>query len=259
MRYISDKAIIIEPLIVGKNVYIGPYSIIGPNVEIGENTWIDSYVRIAGSTCIGSNNKFSSFSNIGISLKENFNKDFSCNLTIGNNNFFGEGVSVCNGLISTSIGNNNYFMHDSYISNDCILSSNIFFSNNVFVSSHVLIDDFAIVSRFVNICNNVYIGAYSFLGSNSIVCYDAFPYSLVSGAPASFNGLNLVCLKKNFFSKNSILKLKKIYKFIFCGNLSIKELIFILSSKKYFSIESNQLIKFLLKSKKIKQSCIYTF
>jgi len=36
MRYISDKAIIIEPCILGQNVYIGPYSIIGPNVEIGE-------------------------------------------------------------------------------------------------------------------------------------------------------------------------------------------------------------------------------
>ncbi|HIH2762258.1 MAG TPA: hypothetical protein ACYCC8_00975 [Candidatus Azoamicus sp.] len=60
-RYISDKAIIIEPCILGQNVYIGPYSIICPNVEIGENTWIDSHVIILGSTIIGSNNKFSKY------------------------------------------------------------------------------------------------------------------------------------------------------------------------------------------------------
>ena len=42
---------------IGKNVKVGAYSIIGPNVEIGEGSEIQSHVSIIGRTKIGKNNK----------------------------------------------------------------------------------------------------------------------------------------------------------------------------------------------------------
>ena len=38
-----------------KDVQVGPYCVIGPNVEVGENTVVAGLVAIAGSTKIGKN------------------------------------------------------------------------------------------------------------------------------------------------------------------------------------------------------------
>lgn len=250
MRYISDKAIIIEPCVFANNVYIGPYSIIGPNVKLGENTWIDSHTIIIGPAVIGSNNKFFSFSNIGGNFKTIINGNNNITLRIGNNNVFRESVSIERGSVLTSIGDNNYFMINSNISNDCVLKSNIVFSYNVVLGCHVFVDNFVTLSKFVSIHDHVNIGSYSFIASNSIIYKDILPYSLISGFPASIKNVNLVCLKKLFFDKSKVLRLKKIYKLVFSSNLTIKQLIFLLLSKKYFSIESELIVNFLLLSKK---------
>ena len=45
---IHKTAIIDSNAKISKNVTIGPYSIIGPNVEIGDGTVIQSHVNITG-------------------------------------------------------------------------------------------------------------------------------------------------------------------------------------------------------------------
>ena len=46
---------------IGKNVQIGPYSIIGPNVDIGDDTIVQSHVSILANTVIGKGNKIYPF------------------------------------------------------------------------------------------------------------------------------------------------------------------------------------------------------
>ena len=54
---IHATAIVDEKAKLGKNVSIGPYSIIGPEVEIGAGTEIGPHVVIQGPTHIGEKNK----------------------------------------------------------------------------------------------------------------------------------------------------------------------------------------------------------
>ena len=61
---IHNTAIIDSKAKLGKNVQVGPYSVIGPNVEIGENTVIQSHVNISGNTKIGKGNKIYPFVSI---------------------------------------------------------------------------------------------------------------------------------------------------------------------------------------------------
>jgi len=98
--------------------------------------------------------------------------------------------------------------------------------------------------------NNVNIGSYSFIGSNSIVYFDILPYMSILFNSCSLNCFNLIGLKKKYVDKYVILRLKKIYKLILNSNFSIKEIIFLLLSKKYFSFESLLIVNFLLKYKK---------
>ena len=49
---IHSTAIIDTKAKIGKNVQIGPYSIIGPNVDIGDDTIVQSHVSILANTII---------------------------------------------------------------------------------------------------------------------------------------------------------------------------------------------------------------
>ena len=61
---IHKTAIIDSKAKLYKNVQVGPYCIIGPNVEIGENTIIKSHVNISGTVKIGNGNKIYPFVSI---------------------------------------------------------------------------------------------------------------------------------------------------------------------------------------------------
>ena len=51
---IHPTAIIDPGARLGKNVTVGPYSVIEGDCEIGDNVWIDTHVKIARYTTIGS-------------------------------------------------------------------------------------------------------------------------------------------------------------------------------------------------------------
>lgn len=248
MKYISNKATIVEPCIFGKNIYIGPYSIIGPNVEIGDNVWIDSNVVICGSILIGSNNHFFSFSKVLANCKNYYFSSGRHKIIIGHDNVFCEASNVFSNLGFISIGSKNYFMANSFISDNCILGDNTFLSYNVSLSNNVFIDDFVTLDAFVHVKCNVSIGCYSFIGSYNNICSDVLPYMLVSCYPNKFELLNMVFLKRYFFKKSSILRLKNIYKNLLTGKFTKVEVVSLLLSKKYFSFETKVIVDFLLKS-----------
>jgi len=228
MTYIDKTAIIRHPSKIANNVYIGAYSIIGPNVEIGQNTWIDSHVIINSNSIIGNNNKFFKFSCIGgdpQSIKNNNNEN---KLIIGNNNTFREHCSIHKGTTryngATIIGNNNYFMVGVHIAHDCLLGNKIIFANNVSIAGHVSIGNYVNISAFTCVHQYVCIGDYSFLAANSLVYKDIFPFTISAGQPAKAKKLNLIGLKRNNFDDNKLIYLKKIYKIIFKSNLTIKQI-----------------------------------
>ncbi len=83
---IHSTAIIDTKTNISKNVKIGPYSVIGPNVEIGEGTEIQSHVCIVGNTKVGKNNKIYPFASIGNDPQDLKFQGEETKLEIGNNN-----------------------------------------------------------------------------------------------------------------------------------------------------------------------------
>ena len=56
MNNIHKTAIIEEGAILGDNITIGAFTIIGKDVKIGDGTVVDSHTLITGKTTIGKNN-----------------------------------------------------------------------------------------------------------------------------------------------------------------------------------------------------------
>ena len=249
---IHKTAIIESKAKLSKNVQIGPYCVIGPNVEIEENTIIQSHVNICGNVKIGKGNKIYPFVSINDPQDLKYNGE-PTNLTIGDNNTIREYVTINPGTVSgggkTIIGNNCLFMISSHIGHDCHVGNNVIIANNVPLGGHAIIEDNVIIGGNSAVQQFTRIGKMAMIGGMTGVLHDVIPYGLSIGNRNSLQGLNLIGLRRAKFENKDILGLSDAYKEIFATK-NITENI----SKLNGSFQENLLVKsvieFIAKDKK---------
>ena len=216
---LHETAIIHKNAKLSKDVKVGPYCIIGPDVEIGENTILHSHVNLVGNTKIGSNNHIFPFASIGTSPQDLKYKGEKNSLIIGDDNKIREYVNINPGTEQggglTKIGSNNLFMVYCHIAHDCHLSNNIVLANNVQVGGHVIIEDNAIVGGSCAIHQFSRIGQSSMVGGMTGVLSDVIPFGLSLGNRNNLVGLNLIGLRRAKISNDDIKILQNFYDKVF--------------------------------------------
>jgi len=250
---IHKTAIIDLKAKISKNVKIGPYCVIGPNVEIHDETILHSHVNISGHTIIGKANKIYPFSSIGNDPQDlKFNGE-DTKLIIGDKNIIREYVTINPGTIGgggkTIIGNNCLLMISSHVAHDCSIGNNVIIANNVPLGGHVNIEDGVVIGGNSAVQQFTRIGKMAMIGGMTGVLHDVIPYGLSTGNRNSLQGLNLIGLRRAKFENKDILGLSEAYKEIFASK-NITENI----SKLNGSFQENLLVKnvieFITKDKK---------
>ena len=216
---IHKTAIINSNAKISKNVTIGPYSVIGPNVEIREGTVIQSDVNITGNTKIGANNKIYPFASIGNDPQDLKFKGEKTLLEIGDNNKIREYVTINPGTEGgggkTKVGNNCLFMVSSHIAHDCIVGDNVILANNVPLGGHAHVDDNAIIGGNSAVQQFTRVGKFAMIGGMCGVVRDVIPYGIAHGNRSILQGLNLIGLRRKNIPNKEILSLSEAYKIIF--------------------------------------------
>lgn len=224
---IHSTAIIEASAELGKNVTVGPWTYIGPDVEIGDNCQIDSHVVIKGPTKIGENNRFFSFASVGEECQDKKYDGEPTKLLIGSNNVFREHITVHRGTIQdnsiTEIGDGNLFMVGSHVAHDVIVGNNGVFANNCTIAGHVHIGDWVILGGLTGIHQFVHIGSHSFLGASSLLVQDLPPYVMATGNRAEPRSINVEGLKRRGFTDQSVKDIRTGYKEIYRKGNSIEE------------------------------------
>jgi UDP-N-acetylglucosamine acyltransferase len=249
---IHKTAIIDSKAKLDKNIQVGPYCVIGPNVEIGEDTIIQSHVNISGNTKIGKGNKIYPFVSMNDPQDLKYNGELT-NLVIGDNNKIREYVTINPGTVGgggkTIIGNNCLFMISSHVAHDCYVGNNVIIANNVPLGGHAIIEDNVVIGGNSAVQQFTRIGKMAMIGGMTGVLHDVIPYGLSTGNRNSLQGLNLIGLRRAKFENKDILGLSEAYKEIFATK-NITENI----SKLNGSFQENQLVKniidFITKDKK---------
>ena len=212
---IHKTAIIDSNAKMSKNVTIGPYSVIGPDVEIGEGTVVESHVNITGNTIIGKNNKIFPFASIGNDPQDLKFKGEDSNLFIGDFNIFRENVTISKGTkdggMLTHINNKNLFMTGVHIAHDCKIGNENIFVNQVTLGGHVNIMNNVVVGGLSAIIQFVTIGSYSMIGGMSGIDKNVLPFSLAIGNRGKLRGLNLVGIRRKNFDKSEIKRINDIH------------------------------------------------
>lgn len=218
---IHESAIVSKDAKIGKNVTIGPFSIIGNKVIIGDNVEIKSHVVIEGKVTIGDNTIIYPFASLCYPQTLKYQGEDS-EIIIGKNNTIREYVTIQHGTteggMRTVIGDNCLFMVGVHIAHNCTIGNNAIFANYVSLAGHVEVGDFAIIGGLSAVQQFVRVGSHTMIGGVSAVVRDLVPYGLATSDRAHLEGLNLVGMNRRGFDKKQSLEANKVIKQIFDDN-----------------------------------------
>ncbi|MBT3011530.1 MAG: acyl-ACP--UDP-N-acetylglucosamine O-acyltransferase [Candidatus Thiodiazotropha sp. (ex Lucina aurantia)] len=224
---IHPTAIVDTGAELGRNVSVGPHSIIGPDVVIGDDCWIGPQVVINGPTRIGTGNRIYQFASIGEAPQDLKYAGEPTQLEIGDRNTIRECATINRGTVNgggiTRVGDDNLLMAYIHIAHDCTVGNGTVFSNNASLAGHVDIGNQVILSGFTLVHQFCSVGDHAFTGMGSAISKDVPPYLMVAGNPGHPHGINSKGLERRGFSPEAIRAIKHAYKILYRSGLSLEE------------------------------------
>jgi len=238
---------------IGKDIKIGPFCFIGPNVELDDGVELISNVHIEGKTKIGKGTKIYPFASIGTTPQDLKYKGEANSLDIGENNIIREYVTInpgtAGGGSKTIVGNNCLFMISSHVAHDCRIGNNVVIANNVPLGGHVTIEDSVVIGGNSAVQQFTRIGRLAMIGGMTGVLKDVIPFGLSFGNRNYLKGINLIGLRRKKYDNKKIMELDQAYKKIFASKNLHENL-----SKINGEFKENELVqevtKFIEKDKK---------
>jgi len=228
---IHPTAIVDPGAELGNDVTVGPYAVIGPKVTIGDGSTVGAHAVIESHVRMGKGNRIHSFASVGAIPQDLKFRGEETWVEMGDGNIVREFATVNRGTSGgggvTRVGNNTLVMAYSHIAHDCVVGSRVIMANAATLAGHVTIEDGAIVGGLSAVHQFVRIGEHCIIGGMSGVSQDVPPYvmAVVSRPQRGYAlyGLNLVGLRRNRFSPETVTALKQAFKIIFRAEVSLKE------------------------------------
>ncbi|MBI2824234.1 MAG: acyl-ACP--UDP-N-acetylglucosamine O-acyltransferase [Planctomycetia bacterium] len=247
--YVAEHVAIDPRAEIDGDVEIGPFSVIGPHVRIGRGSKLENGVTIMGHVTIGQNNHIYPGVVIGGAPQDVSYRGSDTQVQIGDANVIREGVTINRATEKedgiTSLGDHNFLMACSHVAHDCRLGSHIIIANGTLLGGHVHVHDHASISGAVGVHHYASIGAYSFVSGMSRVLHDVPPYMLVDGHPTRPRCINVVALKRNSFSPNTIDSLAEAHRLLFRAKVGLEHARDILRGNDQLTPEVDELLAFI--------------
>src|SRR5260221_6532205 len=222
---IADNVAIDSRAEVDDDVEIGPFCVIGPDVRIGRGTKLENNVTLMGRVTIGEHNHLFPGVVIGGHPQDVSYRGSDTQVIIGDHNVLRESVTVNRASEKedgvTIVGNHNFLMACSHVAHDCRLGDHIIIANATLLGGHVRMHDHASLSGGVAVHHYATIGSYSFVAGISRVLHDVPPYMLCEGHPARPRCINVVALKRNDFSTETIHCLAEAHRLIYRAKVGL--------------------------------------
>lgn len=228
MRNIHPSAMVDSGAEIGKDVTIGPLTVIQGDVVIGDCCQIGSHVLIHAGSRVGKKCRVFKGAVIGTDPQDLKYAGEKTTLEIGDETTIREFCTLNRGSshrLKTIIGSKTLLMAYVHIAHDCLIGSHVILANAVNMAGHVIIEDYASVGGMTPIHQFVRIGKHSFIGGGLRVPKDVPPYILAAGEPLNYAGLNRVGLTRRGFSTETLAQLKRAYKLIYKSSLNTTQAI----------------------------------
>jgi UDP-N-acetylglucosamine acyltransferase len=204
---------------LGRNVRIGPFCTVGPDVVIEDGAELISHVVVDGHTRVGEDVMLYPFCTVGLAPQDLKYRGEPTRCDIGARTQIREHCTIHRGTATgrglTSVGADCMLMAVAHVAHDCRIGDNVIIANNVVMGGHVAIGDHAVIGGSAAIHQFVRIGRAAMIGGVSGVEGDVIPFGSVIGNRARLSGLNVVGLKRRGFEKAAILSLRSAFRSLF--------------------------------------------
>jgi UDP-N-acetylglucosamine acyltransferase len=246
---VHPTALVAKGADLADGVFIGPYSIVGPQVRLHERVRLLSHVVIDGRTDVGADTVIHPFASLGGAPQHVAYKGEETQLIVGARNVIREHVTMHTGTMMdhgvTRVGADGLFMIASHVAHDCVVGDHVIFANNATLGGHVKIGDYVFMGGLSAVHQHTRIGRYAFTGGGAVVTKDIIPYGSVWGNHAHLEGLNLVGLKRRGFSREAINDLRATYRLLFAPEGTFQERLEDVADTYAASVEVREIVEFI--------------
>jgi len=215
---LSPWAVVSPQARIGRDVRIGPFSVIEPDVTIEDGCVLHSRVVVKSGATLGPGNQIFEGAVIGGLPQHIHMPERPGRVVIGAGNTLRENVTIHRALEhdeATTIGDNNFLMVNVHVAHDCRLGNNTIFANNVMLAGHVTVGDRAYVSGAV----------VAMVGGQAHIVKDVPPFVTIDGLSSHVVGLNQIGLRRAGYSQEAIAQLKEAYRVIYRSGLSWNQIV----------------------------------
>ncbi|MFY9554861.1 MAG: acyl-ACP--UDP-N-acetylglucosamine O-acyltransferase [Blastocatellia bacterium] len=251
---IHPTAIVSPKAELGRNVSIGPYSIIGDDVTLHDEVQVASHCVIEGPSEFGKGSVFFPFVSAGQAPHDLKYRGERSWLRAAERNTFREYATLHRGTEGggnlTEIGSDNLFMAQAHIAHDCHIGNHVIFANGASLAGHVLIEDYATLGAYAGVHQFCRVGKHAFVGAYSVVVKDALPYARTVGNHARCYGQNTLGLRRRGFSGEEISRITHAFRLLLAAKLNTSQAVEAIKQEMSGFPEIDYLVEFIENSKR---------
>ena len=248
MTKIHPSAIVHEGAMLGVDVEIGPFSVIGPNLKIGDRTKVMPQVFLDGHTTLGADCIVFPFASIGSQTQDLKFKGGTTYVEIGDHTTLREYVTVNSGTADgevTRVGSHSLIMAYCHVAHGCQVGNRVIMANNSALSGDVLVEDDVVIGGMSGVHQFTRIGTCAMIGGLAKITQDVPPYMLVDGNPSGVHGINSVKLQRMNVAPETVATVKKAFKILYRDGLSTRQAMERIHAELPKTPEIERLIKFI--------------
>lgn len=239
---------------LGVDVVIGPLAYVAADVQLGDGTRLHHHAAVEGNTVLGANCEIYPFANIGGKTQDLKFKGGNPGVRIGERNVFREYVTIHAGTDDESmtvLGDDNMFLAQCHVAHDCVIGSHVIASNNTLIGGHCTVQDHVVFGGFSGVHQFCRLGAHAMISAYTKIVQDVVPFMLADGQPAIIRAINRVGLERRGFERESIDRIKQVFRILFRDGLNRSQAIEKLEAHEFAnSVEFRAILDFAATSQR---------
>jgi UDP-N-acetylglucosamine acyltransferase len=227
MAAVDPTARVADGAVLGNDVSVGPYCVVGPHVTLGDGVRLVAQVHITGHTSVGPRTVIYPFASLGTPPQSLKYKGGPTRLVVGADCDIRENVSMNIGTEDdrgiTEVGNRCFLMAGAHVAHDCKVGNGVTFANNVVLGGHVSVGDNVMFGGQAAVRQWVRVGEGAMIVGLAGVRADIIPFGTAQGPLADLIGLNVVGLRRQGYAKTDIHAVRRAYQAMFFGEGIFRE------------------------------------
>jgi UDP-N-acetylglucosamine acyltransferase len=218
MANIHPTAIVEDGAVLGADVKLGAYSVVGPHARIGDGTELMAHAVVDGHTTVGSECVIHPFARIGGQTQDLKYQGGAPGVVVGDRTVMRECVTVNSGTHDgemTEVGSGCLLMAYSHVAHACKIGNEVIIANGSQLAGDVVVEDFVIIEGLCGAVQFRRIGKMAFLGAYTKASKDVPPFMIAAGLDIQIRGFNKIGMERRGISEESRAAVKEAYRILY--------------------------------------------